>query len=75
MGQVRSLDEQLNAAGYLRLTTTKPYVKHMGNRLEAPAATEKGLSIANERKRIVDLPVIRRPLLWIYDGIFKLYNQ
>lgn len=33
MGQVRSLDEQLNRLGYLRLSTNQRYVKHLGNTL------------------------------------------
>ncbi len=38
MGQVRSLDEQINQAGYLRLTTCEPLVTHMGNQLPANQA-------------------------------------
>jgi len=47
MGQVRSLDQKLNEAGYLRLTTSEPLVKHLGNRLgeshlgeSAPSTTD-----------------------------------
>jgi len=36
MGQVRSLDSQLNEAGYLRLSTMERLVKHMGNSLDNP---------------------------------------
>ncbi len=73
MGQVRSLDRQLNDAGYLRLATTERLVKHMGNRLgttsESPARRQrKSLS-----RRLRNLPPIRRGLLWIYDRIFRLY--
>lgn len=74
MGQVRSLDDQMNQAGYLRLTTCEPLVVHMANQVpddanETPAAS------AEKSRRLVDLPVIRKPLLRLYDAIFKLYHQ
>jgi glycosyltransferase involved in cell wall biosynthesis len=74
MGQVRSLDEQVNQAGYLRLTTCEPLVIHMGN--QVPDDARAGL-ITNARRssRLVDLPIIRKPLLRLYDAIFKLYHQ
>ncbi len=33
MGNERYLDDQINQAGYLRLTTTEMFVRHIGNRL------------------------------------------
>lgn len=74
MGQVRSLDEQVNQAGYLRLTTCEPQVVHMGN--QVPGDTDI-VSTAAEGKprRMVDLPLIRKPLLRLYDAIFRLYHQ
>ncbi len=72
MGQVRALDERMNAAGYLRLCTCQPLVKHMGNRLDftpLPAAN------AVRKPRLVDLPLVRRSLLWLYDRIFDLYHK
>jgi glycosyltransferase involved in cell wall biosynthesis len=38
MGRVRLLDEAINAEGYLRLSTEKWYVQHLGN--QVPAATD-----------------------------------
>jgi glycosyltransferase involved in cell wall biosynthesis len=74
MGQVRSLDEQVNQAGYLRLTTCQPLVTHMGNQL--PGEPPPSKSAAPERSRsLYDLPFIRKPLLRLYDAIFKLYHQ
>lgn len=73
MGQVRALDERMNAAGYLRLCTTQPLVKHMGNRLElAPGASP---AAAAPRRRLADLPPVRKALLWLYDRIFDLYHK
>jgi glycosyltransferase involved in cell wall biosynthesis len=73
MGQVRSLDEQMNAAGYLRLTTCDALVKHLGNRLEAGDAPA-GAPEASQR-RLVDHPLVKKTLLRIYDGIFRLYHR
>ena len=73
MGQVRSLDEQINQAGYLRLTTFEPLVIHMGNQLPGSGAVSP--APLTPRKRLVDAAPIRRPLLWLYDAIFRLYHQ
>ncbi len=71
MGQVRSLDEKLNEAGYLRLTTAERLVKHLGNRL---SGSEPGLrSEKKATRRLLDFPPIRRSLLRLYDQIFRMY--
>ena len=75
MGQVRSLDEKLNEAGYLRLCTVQPLVKHLGNRLEVSAQELDTSDQAPARRRIADLPPIRRSLMWAYDRIFRLYFE
>jgi len=72
MGQVRSLDEQMNAAGYLRLTTCQALVKHLGNSLAVGDPRMAG-ALAR-RKGFFDLPPVKKTLLRIYDGIFKLYH-
>jgi len=72
MGQVRSLDEQMNAAGYLRLTTCKPLVKHLGNRLEAGEIREQ--KAQPERRGFFALSPVKKTLLRIYDEIFRLYH-
>ncbi len=89
MGQVRSLDQQLNEAGYLRLTTSQALVKHLGNSLlvensagsplrqSAKSADVKNTGSTRSpspwRKRFANLPPVRRSLLWLYDRIFRLY--
>jgi len=70
----RALDVAINDLGYLRLLTDKPYVWHMGNTLadSARAAT----TVAKRKsllQRLVWLPFIRRPLLWLNNRIFRLY--
>jgi hypothetical protein len=71
MGQVRALDERMNAAGFLRLCTCQPLVKHMGNRLEPARGARPGA----RRQRLANLPPVRRSLLWLYDRIFDLYHK
>ena len=75
MGQVRGLDFRLNQQGYLRLTTEKLLVKHIGNRLAQgpgqPIPTKQTRN--SSRKRLANLPIIRRPLLYLYNKIFRLY--
>jgi hypothetical protein len=73
MGQVRSLDEQMNAAGYLRLTTCQPLVKHLGNRLESDVLPVQ--TSAPKPRRFFDLPPVKKALLRLYDELFKLYYQ
>lgn len=78
MGQVRSLDRLLNQAGYLRLATCDPYVKHLGNRIEGDQELYKNGEIPGKSKveyRLLDTPVIKQSLLGIYDYIFRLYYE
>jgi hypothetical protein len=72
MGQVRSLDEQMNTAGYLRLTTCEPLVRHLGNRLETGEG--QTLNAPTRRGRFFDLPPVKKFLLRLYDEIFRLYH-
>lgn len=73
MGQVRSLDDQMNTAGHLRLCTTEALVQHLGNRLVD--RQEPGQLSQPAKVRWVDRPFIRKPLLRLYDRIFRLYHQ
>jgi hypothetical protein len=78
MGQVRSLDHMINQAGYLRLATCEPYVKHLGNRIGGNQGVDVRGEISNKSKagnRLLDIPVIKHSLLGIYDFIFKLYYE
>ena len=78
MGQVRSLDQMVNQAGYLRLATCEPYVKHLGNKLESHLKVEAFGEISKKSgwgKRFLNTRVIKRSLLGIYDLIFKLYYE
>jgi glycosyltransferase involved in cell wall biosynthesis len=75
MGQVRALDQKLNEAGYLRLTTGEPLVRHLGNQLAeaGPALRPAEKKSPTLSRRLAALPPVRRSLLWLYDRIFRLY--
>lgn len=72
LGQVLRLDKMVNERGYLRLMTDQPYVMNLSNSLELPDAAQKSPEPA-KRKRIVDFPLIKSPLMRLYHAIFRLY--
>lgn len=69
-----AFDIAVDKLGYLRLSTEKAYVTHMGNSLPADASVAVA---APKRKsllrRILWLPGIRHFLLWLNNRIFRLY--
>jgi glycosyltransferase involved in cell wall biosynthesis len=76
MGQVRQLDERMNAAGYLRLMLADPLAMNMSNTLRgAPGqAARKDDSKRPARSNLLlDFPPVRRMLLTCYDAIFRWY--
>jgi glycosyltransferase involved in cell wall biosynthesis len=82
MGQVRQLDERMNAAGYLRLMLPEPFAQNMSNTLPAelraggPSAVKRSQVKAQNSllRRAADLAPVRKVLLGFYDRIFRLYN-
>lgn len=74
MGQVRQLDQRMNEAGFLRLMTSEPLADNMSNSLEkmkVDTAEEK--KNTKNRLRFIDLPFIKRFLLFIHHRIFTAY--
>jgi hypothetical protein len=76
MGQVRQLDERVDEAGYLRLMPAERYAQNMSNTPPAglqPAALppERGLPLA----RLWESPLLKKPLLALYNAIFNLYYK
>jgi len=69
----RALDVAINGMGLLRLTTEQPLVWHMGNRLSGVTQTTVTPKRKSLLRRLLWLPVIRRPLLWLNNRIFRLY--
>jgi hypothetical protein len=75
MGQVRQLDQRVNDAGYLRLMTCEPLAMNMSN---TPQADSRSLRqgparLRGLRRRVLELPPVRRLLLGIHDRIFRWY--
>jgi hypothetical protein len=70
MGQVRRLDQAINARGYLRLSTPGWWVRHMGNTLPGDAAVD--LPQAGDRKRKPLRGPVRRVVQWLYHQTFDL---
>ena|SRR3990172_5528608 len=79
MGQVRALDARLNDAGYLRLMTTQPWVRHLGNVVPAELRAGTGLRPMPESRRghrvrwLLEWAPVRRLLLGLHNHIFRWY--
>jgi glycosyltransferase involved in cell wall biosynthesis len=77
MGQVKQLDQRVNDAGFLRLMPIKPYVMNMSNTLRNVPGIDPGGSNSaapqTSPHRFLDLPPVRKILLFIYDSIFRWY--
>lgn len=75
MGQVRELDERMDKAGYLRLMPTERYAQNMSNTLPAGFSSAP---VSNQRpplQRFWELPLVKKPVLALYNMIFRLYNK
>ena len=75
MGQVRQLDERMDAAGYLRLMPVERYAQNMSNTLPAGLSSAPVSNQRSPLKRFWELPFVKKPLLALYNMIFKLYNK
>jgi hypothetical protein len=79
MGQVRQLDERLDAAGYLRLMPTEFLAQNMSNRLDWVHSPDEAKAQPKAQpgwwKRLVNLPPVKRVFLGLYDRIFQWYYE
>ncbi|MDD2922558.1 MAG: hypothetical protein PHQ36_09755 [Anaerolineales bacterium] len=76
MGQVRQLDERMDAAGYLRLMPVERYAQNMSNTLPAALRSDSTPAKQNQRSnRLWELPFLKKPLLALYNAIFNLYYK
>jgi glycosyltransferase involved in cell wall biosynthesis len=79
MGEVKKLDQMVNGAGYLRLMVSDPLAMNMSNSVPIKDRGDKGgitrQSRSNTGKAIANLAFIRKPLLKLYDRIFRLYYE
>ena len=78
MGQVRQLDRRMNDAGLLRLMVPEPLAMNMSNTVgylrgdlkSTPKAPKRSLS-----RTLLELQLVRRALLAVYNRIFRWYYR
>ncbi|RME91411.1 MAG: glycosyltransferase family 2 protein [Anaerolineae bacterium] len=78
MGQVRQLDERMNAQGYLRLMVPDPLVMNLSNSTKYledryQKSVSKTKTRAKGLKRLLEVPIVKKVLLKVYNSIFDLY--
>jgi glycosyltransferase involved in cell wall biosynthesis len=77
MGQVKQLDQRMNAAGYLRLMVSDPLVMNLSNTTDYVKGVYAAKQLAPQRaglvKRLVQFAPVKKALLAVYDQIFKWY--
>ena len=78
MGQVRQLDKRMNDAGLLRLMVSDPLAMNMSNTLgylrgelkQQERGKRKEVSF---KKRILEIGIVKKILLAVYNKIFSWY--
>lgn len=76
MGQVKQLDERMNAAGFLRLMTAEPLAMNMSNTLRGVRQAVTAPAPQPRRKKtspLLEFPPVKKVLLSLYDSIFRWY--
>jgi glycosyltransferase involved in cell wall biosynthesis len=76
MGQVRQLDKRMNDAGLLRLMVSDPLAMNMSNTLgylRGELGKERGKRKESLARRVLEIGVIKKILLAIYNKIFSWY--
>ena len=76
MGQVRQLDKRMNDAGLLRLMVSDPLAMNMSNTLgylRGELKKEEKRKKVGVGKRVLELPLIKKMLLAVYNKIFGWY--
>jgi len=75
MGQVKQLDQRMNAAGYLRLMVSDPLVMNLSNSTEYVRGAR--LQPSSKRpslfRRLLQFSPLKKALLALYDQIFRWY--
>jgi glycosyltransferase involved in cell wall biosynthesis len=86
MGQMIELDEAVDNAGYLRLSTVERYSRHIGNILSPTLLEEaqclgietgtiEAKGITRRRSWLTRIPGIRRLFVTIYNRLFNILNE
>jgi glycosyltransferase involved in cell wall biosynthesis len=76
MGQVRQLDKRMNDAGLLRLMVSDPLAMNLSNTLgylRGELGKQNGVHAPSFAKRILEMGLIKKSLLAIYNRIFNWY--
>jgi len=75
MGQVRQLDERMNAAGWLRLMVSNPLAMNLSNSLDFVHGKVQVIPSPRKPwfKRAIQARLVRKILLAIHDKIFDWY--
>ena len=86
MGKMREIDLQIDLMGYLRLCTTPPTIRLLGNVINPEMAEEirkfgfavKGTQIAHMKPslkvKFMRIPLVRRVAYSLYNRLFKIIN-
>jgi len=78
MGQVRQLDKRMNDAGLLRLMVSDPLAMNMSNTL-GYLRRELGKEGRRQKtgfgKRVLEIGVVKKILLAVYNRIFRTYYE
>ncbi len=76
MGQVRQLDKRMNDAGLLRLMVPDALAMNMSNTLgylKGELGKERGKKKESLAKRVLEIGLIKKALLAVYNKIFSWY--
>ncbi|KXK13083.1 MAG: putative glycosyltransferase [Chloroflexi bacterium OLB14] len=76
MGQVRQLDKRMNDEGLLRLMVSDPLAMNMSNTLgylRGELGKERGKKKEGLGKRVLEIGIVKKVLLAIYNKIFSWY--
>lgn len=77
MGQVKQLDQKMNADGYLRLMTAEPLAMNMSNQVVSTAnvISKSQLKKREPKRGILGIRPVKALLMRIYNWIFNLYYK
>ena len=77
MGQVKQLDQRINADGHLRLMTAEPLAMNMSNQVSITSGDQLSGSKKKHtsRKGFLSLKPVRAILMKVYNWIFNLYYK
>jgi len=77
MGQVKQLDQKMNADGYLRLMTAVPLAMNMSNQATLTSIKTAKTPVKKQaaRKGILGFKPVKAVLMKVYNWIFNLYYK